>query len=94
MNGYADGTFHPDAPITRAEAAKILTNAIHLEKNPNGTSSFTDVTPTDTFAPYIEALRDNKIIGGTTATTYDPNRNIPRTEVSRIIYRTFLGGQR
>jgi S-layer homology domain len=61
-NGYSDGGFHPDAPITRAEAAKILSNAIRLEKNPNGTSSFRDVAPTDIFTPYIEALKDNKII--------------------------------
>ena len=94
MSGYPDGTFHPDPPITRAEVAKILVNAIKLEKNPNGTSSFADVAATSDFAPYIEALKDNKIISGTTSTTYDPNRNIPRTEVSRIIYRTFLGGDK
>jgi large repetitive protein len=94
MGGYSDGGFHPDAPITRAEAAKILSNAIKLEKNPNGVSSFVDVPNNSVFNPYIEALKDNKIISGTTANTYDPDRNIPRTEVSRIIYKTFLGWQR
>jgi S-layer homology domain len=62
MGGYSDGGFHPDAPITRAEAAKILSNAIKLEKNPNGVSSFVDVPNNSVFNPYIEALKDNKII--------------------------------
>ena len=62
MDGYSDGGFHPDASITRAEVAKILSNAIKLEKNPNGTFSFSDVFATSDFTPYIEALKDNKII--------------------------------
>jgi hypothetical protein len=28
VNGYSDGTFHPNAPITRAEAAKLLNNVL------------------------------------------------------------------
>jgi hypothetical protein len=95
MNGYGDGTFRPDAPITRAEAAKILASAIKLNtSNTSDTSSFKDIPTNSTFIPYIEALRDTKIIGWTSATTFNPNANIKRTEVSRIIYKTFLGGKR
>ena len=93
MNGYADGDFRPDALITRAEAAKILANAIKLSKSSKN-SSFIDLSNTNTFVPYIEALKDKNIINGTSLTTFDPDRNIPRTEVSRIIYKTFLGGKR
>lgn len=32
INGYEDGTFRPDALVTRAEAAKILTLTFHLEE--------------------------------------------------------------
>jgi len=92
INGYGDGTFRPDAPITRAEAAKILANAIQLEKSTQN-SSFADVPNSSVFTSYIEALKENKVISGRTPTTYAPNDYIPRTEVSRIIYRTFLGGQ-
>ena len=28
MNGYTDGTFRPDASITRAEASKLLTSLL------------------------------------------------------------------
>ena len=97
ISGYGDSTFRPDAPITRAEAAKILANAIQLKVNigtstQNIQSSFSDVPNNSVFTPYIEALKDSKVISGRTKTTYAPNDYIPRTEASRLVYRTFLGG--
>lgn len=93
INGYTDGDFRPDAPITRAEAAKILANAIKLTSSTKFSSSFKDVPKDSTFVPYIELLKNKKIISGKTKTTYEPNAKISRTEVSRLIYKTFLGGQ-
>ncbi len=91
ISGYSDGTFRPNAAITRAEAAKILARAIKLKIPPRTTSSFVDVPKTSVFVPYIETLRINKIIEGKTISTFEPNANIVRTEASRIIYKTFLG---
>lgn len=91
INGYGDGTFRPDAPISRAEAAKILANAIQLPQDPKAQTSFVDIPKTSTFVPYIEALKSKKIIAGKTKTTYEPDAKISRTEVSRLIYKTFLG---
>ena len=91
INGYDDGDFRPNSPITRAEAAKILTNAIKLPIAKNPVSSFLDLSSTSVFVPYIETLRSKNIISGKSKTTYDPNGNISRAEVSRLIYKTFLG---
>jgi hypothetical protein len=91
VNGYGDGTFGPNNPITRAEAAKIITNAIELETVEYTQSSFLDVPSESSFAPYIETLKMTKVIGGKTKTTFEPNANITRAEVARIIYKTFLG---
>ncbi|MCL6560591.1 MAG: S-layer homology domain-containing protein [Firmicutes bacterium] len=30
MSGYPGGAFHPDAPVTRAEAAKMMARAFGL----------------------------------------------------------------
>ena len=50
IGGYADGTFRPDAPISRAEFAKI---AVSFTQNTGSATYnyFTDVKPTDWFAP-------------------------------------------
>ncbi len=58
IDGYSDGKFHPNAPITRAEAAKILARAIELTKPKTTTTIFDDVPDTNIFAPYIESLQD------------------------------------
>ena len=44
ISGYTDGTFKPDAYITRAEMASIITRACGA-KNEGNISSFSDVTP-------------------------------------------------
>lgn len=62
INGYSDGTFRPNANITRAEAAKILARAIKLKIQPRTRSSFEDVPEKSVFVPYIETLKSNKII--------------------------------
>ena len=95
INGYSDGSFRPNAPITRDEAAKILSIAIQLTTNGQVTtqgSSFSDVASTSEFIPHIETLKDKGIMKGRTDTTFAPKQYIPRTEASRVIYRTFFGG--
>ena len=43
VNGYPDGTFKPDEPITRAELAKIVTLAFGLTEKTEQT--FADLDP-------------------------------------------------
>ncbi len=53
ISGYPDGTFKPDAPITRAEFAKIASVAFNLEdKTP--LSVFNDLDSNAWYYPYIE----------------------------------------
>ena len=93
INGYKDGNFRPNAPITRDEAAKILTRAIQLStQNSNYTTSFSDVPASSEFIPYIETLKSHGIMKGRNSNTFAPKEFIPRTETSRMIYRIFFGG--
>lgn len=52
VGGYADGTFHPNQTITRAEAVTILNRVLgrscdltFVQANAQAASHFTDVTP-------------------------------------------------
>lgn len=51
VNGYPDGTFKPDNPITRAELAKIITLAFGLEDKTE--SALTDVDSGDWYYDYV-----------------------------------------
>ena len=87
IGGYADGTFRPDAPISRAEFAKI---AVSFTQN-NGSATynyFTDVKPTDWFAPYVTAAKDAGLIEGYSDGSFKPESKITRAEACAIVNRT------
>ena len=87
IGGYADGMFRPDAPISRAEFAKI---AVSFTQN-NGSAVynyFTDVKTTDWFAPYVTAAKDAGLIEGYSDGSFKPESKITRAEACAIVNRT------
>ena len=44
INGYTDGTFKPDSPITRAEAVKIINSVLERTDMSNTENPFNDVS--------------------------------------------------
>ncbi|RIE08945.1 S-layer homology domain-containing protein, partial [Candidatus Cryosericum hinesii] len=89
MIGDTSGTFRPDAPITRAEAAAALLRMLKVAPIQNLTaSSFTDVPVTNWAAGYIEAMQKNGYITGYPDGTYKPTVNILRSEFTAIADRT------
>ena len=87
IGGYADDTFRPDAPISRAEFAKI---AVSFTQN-NGSAVynyFTDVKTTDWFAPYVTAAKDAGLIEGYSDGSFKPESKITRAEACAIVNRT------
>ena len=87
IGGYADGTFRSDAPISRAEFAKI---AVSFTQN-NGSAVynyFTDVKTTDWFAPYVTAAKDAGLIEGYSDGSFKPESKITRAEACAIVNRT------
>lgn len=65
INGYADGTFLPGAPVTRGQLAKIVANAAGLQAPP-GAPLFADVSPEHPFYAYIQRLAARGYVGGYT----------------------------
>ena len=87
IGGYADGTFRPDAPISRAEFAKI---AVSFTQNTGSATYnyFTDVKTTDWFAPYVTAAKDAGLIEGYSDGLFKPESKITRAEACAIVNRT------
>lgn len=86
LGGYSDGTFRPNAPITRAEFAKIAVSFSQA----NGSavySYFTDVKTTDWFAPYVTAAKDSGLIEGYSDGSFKPENRITRAEACAIVNR-------
>lgn len=85
VSGYNNNTFRPNAPISRAEATKILVNSLNVDLA-NEQNQFKDISPDNTLGRYIQTAFNLKLLNGTSATTFEPNRTISRGELIKIIY--------
>ncbi len=86
IQGYADGTFHPDQLISRAEAIKILLMGSQVSvPQTTKTRSFPDVSPNDWFAPSVQEAKSLKIIKGREGGNFEPNANINRAEALKML---------
>lgn len=85
VHGYSDGTFHPDEPITRAEASVMVASALKLNLESSADPGFTDLETGNNATPYIIALTDNGILHGYSDGTFRPRNNISRSESVTMI---------
>ena len=87
INGYPDGTFRPDAPITRAEFCVI---ALAFAYEPEDFDcDFRDVSTSDWFYDYVAQATSYGWISGADR-SFRPNECITRAEVS-VIVNNMLG---
>ena len=88
LKGYEDGTFRPNASITRAEFAAIATRFFEETGVTYEPGTFTDVTGSEWFAGAIMDAVNLGLIGGYEDGTVRPNNNITRAEACAIVNRT------
>lgn len=85
ISGYPDGTFKPNAPITRAEFVTMAMNFANADK---GTvCSFPDVPQNMWYYGAIAGATQNGWISGYPDGTFGPDRYITRAEVTSVINR-------
>ena len=87
--GYPDGTFRPDAPITRAELTKI---AASFFSDPRVAATydgrFSDVHGAEWYISYLMPALEEGLIEGYPDGSFRPNRPITRAETCTIVNRT------
>lgn len=85
INGYSDGTFRPDKPITRGELCKminVLFNFTDVGKN-----DFSDIKYDDWFYTNVLIANEYGYIKGYTDGTFKGNNNVTREQASVIVDR-------
>jgi hypothetical protein len=87
ISGYPDGTFRPDAQVTRAEAAKIIVKVLHapgaMQQSP-----YSDLDGS-TLAPFVNAVYGMNWFQPPLP-KFNPNIPATRREVARIAYRALI----
>lgn len=86
ISGYPDGSFRPDAPVSRGEFCKMLVTLFELPEN--NMLTFDDVLERDWYFKYVNALAALGAVEGYGG-KFLPDNCIRRQDAAVIIYRLF-----
>ena len=89
IQGYPDGTFGGEKPITRAEFVAIL---MRFFPETNATCNFSDVSPNHWAYRYIAAATTYGWVNGYPDGSFKPDQAITRAEVVAVINRVLDRG--
>jgi hypothetical protein len=97
ISGYADGTFRPEAAITRGQISKVVSNGAGFDDDVTGRETYTDVSSGSTFWVWIERLSMHEVLGGYACGApgepcdsqsrpyFRPGSNATRGQIARIV---------
>jgi hypothetical protein len=102
INGYPDGTFKPNANVTRGQLSKIVSNSAGFNDT-QSTQMYQDVAVGSTFFQFIGRLASRGFINGYACggagepcvppgnlPYFRPNANATRGQTSKIVGNTFF----
>lgn len=87
IQGYPDGSFRPDQSVTRAEMALLIQSVFQFKFDPALAPPFIDVKPEQASYKAIQAITQNKITSGYSATTFAPDKMMNRYAFSVFLAR-------
>lgn len=88
VSGNPDGTFAPEAEVTREEFVKMVVLAFDIYENAGGkAASFVDVPETRWSSSYIQAAASRGVVSGTGNAEFMPQATITREDMATILYR-------
>ncbi|QYR21521.1 S-layer homology domain-containing protein [Paenibacillus sp. sptzw28] len=91
FGGFEDGTYRPDAPVTRGELAAVMTRFLKLNVGQSDEQHFSDVKG-HWAASAIEQLYRSKYVLGYPDGTFKPGNSISRSEAVTLINRMLHRG--
>jgi hypothetical protein len=98
VSGYADGSFRPFSPVTRAQLAKMIVTAAALPLVRPGVATYRDTPPTYWAYDYIETATAHAIVTGydcggagepCPGRYYRPDALATRAQLTKLLYQAF-----
>lgn len=88
ITGYTDGTFRPNAQVTRAEFAAMLVRALDLQARVGDTTTFKDAGSIPGWASgFAATAAEAGILTGYEDQTFRPGKPITRSEIAVMVTR-------
>ncbi len=85
LEGYPDGTFKPNNPISRAEIAALISKVARFNQDETGDAVFSDVQQNKWYFKSVMAAKHNNIINGYPDGKFVPEGKASRAEVAVMI---------
>jgi len=94
VGGYADGSYRPDAEVTRDQMAVYISRALYggdeYVPSAPAVATFSDV-PTDQWAfKYVECAASSHLVGGYDDGTYRPGNQVDRGQMAVFVARAMV----
>lgn len=91
VSGMGEGTFRPDMQLSRAQFLTMLAGCAGADTAAAQASGFSDVNPSDWYYSYVNWGVANGIVNGMDETTFAPDANITREQMTIMLknYTTF-----
>jgi hypothetical protein len=88
LGGYEDGTFRPQNPLTRAQAAKLIVTAKGWPLVSPPQPTFSDLDHDDWAYGYVEAALSRGVVGGYQDGTFRPHVHVTRSQLAKMVALT------
>lgn len=86
IEGFEDGSFHPDELVTRAQMAAMVVRAMNIANaDSNKVQKFNDVPADNWAAGWIATAADNNLINGTGNGNFDPDLNVTYAQTAKML---------
>ena len=86
IEGFEDGTFHPDELVTRAQMAALVVRTLNIENaESNKVQKFNDVAADNWASGWIATATDRGILNGTGNGNFDPDLNVTYMQAAKML---------
>jgi len=88
VTGYTDGSFKPNAKVSRAEMVTMIAKALNLAKNASTATAFADHAEIPSWArAAVAATMEQGIVNGVGGNKFAPNRTATRAEAAVVLLK-------
>lgn len=89
VNGFPDGTFKPDRPVTRAEMAVMIGHAEGIAARIPTSRPFQDVSQYEWYSAMLHAMKLEGKLKGVEPNRFKPEGHASRAEFTVLLYRYY-----
>src|SRR5690606_31648576 len=85
ISGYPDGTFRPDAVVSRVEALKFILNGINSDLLSTTELPFPDTSARAWYAGFVATAYDRAIVAGYPDNLFRPANTVNKAEFLKML---------